>query len=315
MTNITAIASTVCDIHKRFAGTGKTLVCSFMGAKDVALGIDILQRHGIPHYILPEWACDAMEDAVRYRNWLARERSAVPQYKVDRDRAAAIVNKVPAGYMSELQSLELLSAYGFAVPEYRLARTADEAVAAAERIGYPVVLRIVSPKIIHKSEVKGIILNLASAAEVRSAWSAMMDAVSRHVSAADIEGAIVRRMIPAGKEVILGVNRDPMFGHVVMLGLGGVYVEALKDITFRVTPIHESDTAAMLDELRTINVLKGLRGEAPSDLAAVQEAVGRLSQLTVDCPRITELDINPLIVHPVGQGCQIADVRIRLNGL
>jgi acetyltransferase len=313
MTNITAIASTVCDIQSRFAGSGKTLVCSFMGAKDVAPGIDILQRHGIPHYILPEWACDAMEDAVRYRQWLGRERAEVRTFPVDRTRAAAILDKAPAGYLSEPAALEILSAYGFPVPAYRLARTADEAVAAADKIGYPVVLRIVSPKIIHKFDVKGVILNLHSGAEVRAAFSAMMDGISGHVSPADVEGVIVRRMIPAGKEVILGVSRDPSFGHVIMLGLGGVYVEAFKDITFRVVPVHEGDTTAMIEELRTAKVLKGLRGEKPSDLAAMREALARLSQLTAECPRIAELDINPLIVHPVGEGCQIADVRIRLD--
>lgn len=313
MTNITSIGSTVCDIQSRFADAGKTITCSFMGAKDVASGIDLLQKHGIPHYILPESACDALKDAVRYSSWLSRSRSRVLEFRVDRKRASAVMDKAPAGYLTEPQALEVLSAYGFPVPEYKVARTADEAVAVADRIGYPVVLRVVSPKIIHKFEDKGVILDLNSAAEVRSAFSAMMDGISKHVSSTDVDGVIVRKMIPAGKEVILGVNHDPTFGHVIMFGLGGVYVEALKDVTFRAVPISERDSEVMIEELRSTVLLKGLRGEQPTDIPAIRDALSRLSQLVVEYPRIAELDINPLIVHPTGQGCDIADVRIRLS--
>jgi acetyltransferase len=313
MTNITKIASTVCDIHDRHRQAGKTLVCSFMGAKDVAPGIDILQNRGIPHYILPEWACESMQDAVRYREWLSRPQTEVTQFKVDFAKAAAVIDQATNGYLTEPQSLDVLAAYGFPVPEYQLAKTAEEAVAAADKIGYPVVLRIVSPKIIHKFDVKGVILDVTSPAQVRVAWSAMMDGVSEHVAPADIHGVLVRRMIPAGKEVILGVNRDLAFGHVVMLGLGGIYVEAFKDVTFRVVPIRAGDAGLMIDELRMGNVLKGLRGEKPSDLDAIRDAIGRLSQLAADFPGIAELDINPLIVHPTGQGAKVADVRIRLE--
>jgi hypothetical protein len=120
-------------------------------------------------------------------------------------------------------------------------------------------------------------------------------------------------MIPAGREVILGVSRDPVFGHVVMFGMGGIYVEVLKDVTFRVVPIHEGDAAQMIEELRTAALLKGTRGEKAADLDGIREAIGRLSQLTSDFPRIAELDINPLIVHPDGEGCHVADIRIRLE--
>ncbi len=315
MTNITAIASAVCDMKDRHAKSDKTLVCSFMGAKDVAPGIDILQKHGIPHYILPEWAADAMEDAVRYRKWLERPDTPVRRFEVDSARARAVLDAAPDGYLSEPEALEVLAAYGFPVPTFHLARTPEQAVEFANQIGYPVVLRIVASQIIHKFDVKGVLLNLCSAEQVRLAWSGMMDSIRSQVPAKDIQGAIVRRMIPAGKEVILGVTRDPVFGHVVMLGLGGIYVEAFKDITFRVVPIHEGDTCQMIDELRTARVLRGLRGEAPSDLEAIKSSLSRLSQLAGDFPRIVELDINPLIVHAVGEGAQVADVRIRLENL
>jgi acyl-CoA synthetase (NDP forming) len=141
----------------------------------------------------------------------------------------------------------------------------------------------------------------------------MREAVLKRVSAADVAGYLVRRMIPAGKEVILGISRDPVFGHVIMCGLGGLYVEALKDVTFRITPISEATATRMINGLRTASVLKGLRGEPPSDIPAIEDALKRLSQLACDFPRIAELDINPLIVHPAGEGCHVADVRIRLG--
>ncbi len=320
MTNIDAIAETICEVHakhRRDAGAthsaDKSLLCSFMGGRDVATGIEILQCHAIPHYVLPEWACDAMEDAVRFRRWLDRPRTDVKRYDVDRPRVAALFDNAPDGYLPEPQALDVLEAYGFPLVPSKLTRTADEAVEAAERIGYPVVLRVVCPQIVHKFETGGVVLNLKSASELRDAYASMRQRVLEHVAPEDIQGILVRRMIPAGKEVILGINRDPVFGHVMMFGLGGIYVEALKDVTFRVVPIREAGAARMVRGLRASAVLEGLRGERPSDVPAIEDALKRLSQLATEFPRIAELDINPLIVHEQDQGCHVADVRIRLD--
>lgn len=313
MTNITAIAKAVCTVHDRFRSSGKTLACSFMGAKDVAQGIQILQQHLIPHYILPEWATDAMTKAVHFRQWLNRDRTGFREYKVDAATADAVIAKSPDGYLTEADALKVLKAYGFPLVDYKLTLTADEAVAAAEKIGYPVVLRVVSPKILHKFEMKGVVLDLQDGKQVREAYARMRENVLKHVSAEDVEGILVRRMIPAGKEVILGISRDPVFGHVIMFGLGGIYVEAFKDVTFRVVPIREATARSMVNGLRASGVLRGLRGEKPSDVGAIEDALKRLSQLAQDFPRIAELDINPLIVHPAGEGCHVADVRIRLQ--
>jgi len=313
MTNINTIAQTVCDIKNRYAKSDKSLLCSFMGAKDVAPGIEILQRHGIPHYILPEWAADAMWHAAWYRQWLNREVTQIETLPVHRERAAAILDKAPDGYLLESQALEVLEAYGFPVLPSVLTQTADEAVAAANRVGYPVVLRVVSPKIIHKIDVKGVILNLQNADEVRKAYGALRDNLLQLVKAADVPGILVRHMIPAGKEIILGVNRDPTFGHMLMFGLGGIFVETFKDVTFRIVPIRASAAGKMIRETRAYTLLKGVRGEPPSDIASIEDALKRLSQLANDFPRIAELDINPLLVHPQGEGCHVADIRIRLE--
>ena len=312
MTDITGVARTICSIRDRFAASGKALLCSFMGGKDVAPGIQILQDCGIPHYVLPEWAVDAIAHAAWFRRWLARERTEIQTYPVDRTAASAVIDTAPDGYLLESEALPVLQAYGFPVVPFQLTHSADEAVAAATSLGYPVVLRVVSPKVVHKVEMGGVILDLNNAAEVQAAYDRMHDNLLRHVRAEDIAGVMVRRMIPAGKEVILGVNRDPVFGHMLMFGLGGIYVEAFKDVTFRIVPIRSGAAAKMVRDLRTSSVLQGLRGEPPSDLPAIEEALKRLSQLANDFPRIAELDINPLIVHPAGQGCHVADVRIRL---
>ncbi|HSW44635.1 MAG TPA: acetate--CoA ligase family protein [Phycisphaerae bacterium] len=313
MTNITAIAHAVVDVHKRFKSSGKLLACSFMGAKDVAPGIQILQQAAIPHYILPEWAADAMVDAVRYRRWLSREAGGAKQYKVDTAAAAAIIDQSPDGYIAEVDALNVLKAYGFPLVDFQITCSADEAAAAAERIRYPVVLRVVCPKIIHKFEAQGVVLNLRSADAVRKAYDTMRENILKIVAESDIKGILVRKMIPAGKEVILGLNRDPIFGHVIMFGLGGIYVEAFKDVTFRVVPIDGLTARDMVNGLRASAVLRGLRGEEPSDTAAIEDALNRLSQLATDFPRIAEMDINPLIVHSAGKGARVADVRIRLQ--
>jgi acetyltransferase len=314
MTNIQSIAQTVCRIKERYADSGKALSCSFMGARDVAPGIGILQRQGIPHYVLPEWAVEAMAHAVWYRRWLEREVTEIQVYPdVDRARAARVIDPAPDGYLLEPQALEVLAAYGFPLVAHAFTQSPEDAVAAAERCGYPVVLRGVAPSILHKFEAKAVWLNLASAAEVRAAYSAMRDALRSRPEPVELQGVIVRHMIPAGKELILGINRDQIFGHMLMCGLGGIYVEAFKDVTFRIVPIRSGAASKMVRELRCSAVLHGVRGEPPSDLAAVEDALRRLSQLASDFPRIAELDINPLIVHPVGQGCHVADVRIRLD--
>jgi len=312
MTNINAIAEAVCRVRERYSNSGKTLACSFMGAKDVAVGIEILQRHRIPHYILPEWAVDALRDAVRYRRWLDRSRTRIVDFPVNRAQAADVIEHAADGYLAEPQALAVLRAYGFPLVDFALTRSADEAAAAADRLGYPVVLRVVAPKIVHKFDLKGVLLNLKTAAEVRDGYAAIRDNVLKHVQPDDVHGILVRPMIPAGKEVILGVTRDPVFGHVLMFGLGGIYVEAFKDVTFRVVPIREATARNMVQGLRLSSVLQGLRGEKPSDLPAIEQALMRLSQLAADFPAIAELDINPLIVHPAGEGCHVADVRIRI---
>ncbi|HET6428841.1 MAG TPA: acetate--CoA ligase family protein [Phycisphaerae bacterium] len=310
MTDIDDIARGIVQVHEH---TDKPIACSFMGASDVATGVDILQHAHIPHYILPEWACKAMADVQRVRLWRRQPPAGVPRIAgVRRDRAAAVLDPAPEGYLSEEHALTVLEAYGFPVPRHRLCATADEAVAFAAGLDVPAVLRIVSPDIVHKYDVKGVALNLQSPQAVREAYDTMMDQVARAAPDAHITGVLCRGMIPAGHEVILGAKRDEVFGPTLMFGLGGLFVEILKDVTFALAPIDEPTASRMVREIRSFRVLAGARGGVAADVSAIEVCLLRLSQLVADFPRIVELDINPLIVGAAEVGAAVADVRIRL---
>jgi acetyltransferase len=175
------------------------------------------------------------------------------------------------------------------------------------------VLRLVSPQIVHKFDVKGVALNLRTAADVRRAYRDMVEQVGRTRPDAEIAGVICRRMIPAGHEVILGAKRDEVFGATIMFGLGGLFVEIFKDVTFALAPMHASAAARMVRDVKAHQLLDGYRGTAPADVGQIEQCLLRLSRLVTDFPRIVELDINPMIVGPSDQGASVADVRIRLS--
>ena len=223
------------------------------------------------------------------------------------------MKNLPAGYLREDQALALLDAYGLPVPNHKLCKDADEAVAFAEEIGYPVVLRVVSPQIVHKYDVKGVVLNLDNANAVREAHAKMVGQIAKAMPEAEILGMIVRRMIPQGHEVILGAKRDPAFGATLMFGLGGIFVEIFKDVTFALAPIDAGVAHRMIRGVKAISLLEGARGTEPADLAGIEECLRRLGQLVADFDRISELDINPLIAGPAGEGNHVADVRILLT--
>jgi len=310
MTDIEAIARSVCAIHET---AEKPLACSFMGAADVAGGVRLLQAAHIPHYILPEWACRAMADVQRIRAWRQQPLDEPERLPVDRAAAQAIIRRAAPGYLLEDEALAVLGAYGLPVPRHGLCTTAEEAAAFADEIGFPVVLRVVSPQIVHKWDVKGVALNLATAEAVRTGYEQMLQNVRARVPHAEIRGVLVRGMIPSGHEVILGAKRDPAFGPTLMFGLGGIYVELFKDVTFDLAPIARSQAGRMMRQVKAFRILEGLRGGAPADVEGIQECLVRIGQLVSDFDRIAELDVNPLIAGPAGAGNAVADVRICLS--
>jgi acetyltransferase len=310
MTDIEAIARGVCKIHHEAT---KPIACSFMGATDVAGGIHLLQEAHIPHYILPEWACRAMADVDKIRTWRERPPDPMERLPVDREAARRIIDKAGSGYLLEHDALAVLTAYGLPVPPHKLCTTAAEAVSFADEIGYPVVLRVVSPHIVHKWEVEGVALNLADPEQVRAAYDRMLGRITGAHPHADIAGVIVRHMIPAGHEVILGAKRDASFGPVLMFGLGGIYVALFEDVTFALAPITRGRAWRMIRQVKACKLLEGVRGDPASDIEGVADCLMRIGQLVNDFRRITELDVNPLIAHPVEVGNTVADVRIRLE--
>jgi acyl-CoA synthetase (NDP forming) len=204
----------------------------------------------------------------------------------------------------------VLSAVRLPLPLGGVARTADEAVELASRIGFPVAVKLASRQVVHKTEVGGVCLNLADAGTVRHAFEEIRNRLVQANQLEAMEGVVVQPMIAGGVEVMAGVTQDPLFGPLIAFGLGGVHVEILADVCFRVTPLTDRDAAEMVQAIRGYRLLKGYRGHPPADVEAIQEALLRLSRLVEEIPEISEVDLNPIFALPPGQGCRIADARI-----
>jgi acetyltransferase len=207
-----------------------------------------------------------------------------------------------------------MEAYGVNTTRDMLASSAEEAARFAVELGYPVVLKIVSPEILHKTDIGGVHLDLGSAEEVRSAYEAIMNSVYTFMPRAKVHGVAVSRMVTPGKELIVGMSQDVQFGPLVMFGLGGIYVNFLKDVSFRLAPLSETEAQEMMEETKAYTLLKGIRGEPPSDIDALRETILRVGQLVSDFPQIVEMDLNPVFVYGVGEGCIALDVKITITG-
>ena len=205
-----------------------------------------------------------------------------------------------------------MRAYGLPLPQSALAKTEQEAVKIAKKIGYPVVLKIASPQIIHKSDAGGVKVNIQNDKDVHSAFKEIIKNAKKYNKNAVIQGGLVVEMVKGGKEMIIGSKQEPGFGPVLMLGMGGIYVEILKDVTFRLAPVTDKEAEDMIASIKTKKLLEGVRGEKPSDLTKLSECIQRLSQLVTDFTEIKELDMNPVLVMEKGKGCKILDVRIGL---
>jgi len=245
-----------------------------------------------------------------------RPRTGVKTFPVDTERARQLLQEASLsehGFIPEEVAWQVLEAYGFPVLPWAVAHTPEEAVEAARRIGYPVALKVLSPDVVHKFDVGGVQLNLNNDHDVRQAFERIVHSVKQHLPEAHIKGVLVQAMAKKGREVILGMKRDPQFGPLLMFGLGGVYVEVLRDVTFRFAPVRELGAYRMVRDIRTYKLLEGVRGEPPADIDKIAECIERLSQLAVEQDLIEELDINPLIVYPKGEGAVVVDVRIMVH--
>ncbi|HUT55751.1 MAG TPA: acetate--CoA ligase family protein [bacterium] len=314
MTDIRETAEIVPRVAK---GIDKPILCSFMGIVDVSEGIKILEENGIPDFNFPEEAVRAMGSMVRLGELLRLERRAVRRVAADRETAGGIIKRKlgdnPKYMMPQKEANEILQCYGFPLLRSLILKSLGEIGPAAQDIGFPVAMKIQSPDIIHKFDAGGVMLKINSEEEARKAYDTIIANAKKYKADADITGVLMEQMARGGVEVILGSTRDPKFGPICMFGLGGTFVEVLKDVTFRVAPMWEVSAEIMIRSIKAYRVLQGVRGMPPADVEAIKDCILRLSQLVSDHPEIAELDINPLIVYAEGQGCVVADSRILLT--
>jgi acyl-CoA synthetase (NDP forming) len=214
-------------------------------------------------------------------------------------------------YLLEPEAKTICMEYGIPVTTFRVAKTAEEAVKFADEIGYPTVLKIVSPDVIHKFDVGGVLLNLKRPEDVRDAYKKILENMKEHKPEAKIRGVLVQEMVPSSTEVIVGSTKDPHFGPALMFGLGGIFVEVLKDVTFRIAPITEQDAREMIIEIKAYPILKGYRGQPPADIDAIVRILLNTSKLVMDHLDIKELDLNPIMVYE--KGAKTVDARIILG--
>ena len=291
----------------------KPVLAVLMGREGLPAGRAELRAAGIPAYIFPESAARALQALNKQREWL--ERPIVPwePLPVDHGRARSIIDAARATTrhkLGELEALELFAAYGIPTAPARVATSAEEAAAIGEELGYPVVLKIVSPDIVHKSDVGGIVTGVDDADEAVAGYDRIIDAVRRGAPAATITGVLVQRMVRGGRELIAGMSRERLFGPLVMFGLGGIYVEALGDVTFRMAPFGDAEARDMVRGIRGVSLLGAIRGEPAVDVDAIVAVLRRISQLAADLPEIAELDVNPLLAF--GDGVVAVDARVML---
>jgi acetyltransferase len=294
----------------------KPILSVFIGGEKVEKAVKLLIDNGIPVYDMPEKAVAALSGMVMYRElreYLAKIAESIEVYDVDKSTALSIIRKAlqeNRRVLLESEAKDLVKSYGIPVAPTKLARNEEEAVEIANSMGYPVVLKIASPDITHKSDVGGVVMNIRSDEEVREAFRTIIINVRRYAPNASIYGVVVQKMVPKGREVIIGTTKDPVFGHIIMFGLGGVYTELFKDVSFRLAPLSLYEAKEMVMETKAYTLLKGFRGEPPADIPSVINTLIRVSKLVTDVPQIVEMDINPLFVYEEGVGALAVDVKI-----
>jgi len=295
----------------------KPILAVFMGGEAVAEAVKILRDNGIPVYEFPEEAVKTVEGMVRYAEYLREPlEQEIPEFERDMDTVRRIIERARLEGRTVLLGPEarlVMKAYGLKVPESGFAQNVRQALAIANKIGYPVALKVVSPHILHKTDVGGVVLNIRSDYELEEAYDSIMRNVAALMPQARIYGVEVQEMASRGKEVIIGMHRDMQFGPLIMFGLGGIYVNLIKDVSFRLAPIGRKEAYDMVTETKAYTLLRGFRGEPPSDIDSVVDTLVRVSRLALDFKEIADLDINPLIVYERGKNSLALDVKITLS--
>ncbi|MFW5713833.1 MAG: acetate--CoA ligase family protein [Brevefilum sp.] len=294
--------------------TEKTVLACMVGEKSLVKARKVLHQNQVPMSNFPEVPGQVLGAMQKYAIWLGKERAKPFGFSdINTNKVAIALTDRETDVFGEAETRPLLEAYGLELVPGGLAKDADEAVQIASEIGYPVAVKIVSPQILHKSDMGGILLNISNESELREGVVSMAEKITNQLPNVEIRGFLVERMAPRGMEVIVGMRRDPAFGPLMMFGLGGVMVELFKDVGFGVAPMTREQAREMIDSTRAGRLLGGYRGGEVYDIDAVIDAIGRLSQLALDHAEISEAEINPLLVLPEGQGAEVLDARMILK--
>ncbi len=308
MVDLKKVAETIATTGPK---SGKTILASLLGLGDVTPAVALLEANGVPNYSFPESAVRSLAAMSEYKRWIDRPRTQVKHFDVDLVGAQKIIAKAKqAGLtnLSQTDAIALLAAYGLPVIRTEVATTRQQSITLAKKIGTPVAMKIVSPDVMHKIDVGAVKLDLNTDNDVGNAFDEIIKNVRAFDSNARIEGVLLQNYVTGGTETIIGIHRDPKFGPLLMFGLGGIYVEAYRDVSFRLAPIRELSATNMIEQIRGGKILQGFRGQPRRDIAAIGDCIERLSQLATDLDDVQELDVNPLLAFE--KGCKAVDARV-----
>ncbi len=312
MIDVEEVVKAILEVRRK---TDKPILSCIMGTIEGAEGTLNLDRHRVPNYSFPDSAAHAMALLVKYAQWRKRPEGKIPRFKVDRGKVAAIIaaaEKRGGGWLGAEESRNIMKAYGIDVVPTTVVRSADEAIRLANRLGYPVVMKVSSPDVVHKTEVGGVIIDIRNDGEVREGFEKIRTSLRRKSGKARFEGVVIQPWVKDGKEIIVGMQLDPRAGPVLMFGLGGIFTEVIKDVVFRICPITDVEAREMVESVRGAAILKGIRGDKPVDLPRLQDILLRLSALVGDFHQIETFDINPLLAREEGKATVAVDVRIKI---
>ncbi|MBK6910378.1 MAG: acetate--CoA ligase family protein [bacterium] len=311
------VASAIVRAYERNKHLHKPVLVCFMTRDGDMSGTPILRNAGLPVYIFPESAVQSLAAMVKYQQVQQRQHGTTKSFDdVDRASVRKTIDDARAQHRKQLLPAEvnaILRAYQFPVLNIQLVDKRDHLAKASKSVGFPLVMKIAAEGITHKSDVRGVKLNLRTQADLEAAWDDIADALTALPNPPRAWGVTLEPMIQGGREIVLGIHADPNFGPLIMFGMGGIYVEVLKDVSFRLAPLTESDVDSMITALRGYPILAGVRGEQSIDFDRMRDLLFRLSQLALDFPDIIELDVNPLLAFPVGQESIVVDARMTIH--
>ena len=293
----------------------KPIIGVFMTTSDFFVKISNMEVN-MPFYMYAEEAAEAMTRLDQQRQWMEKPQGSVPSYSVDKAKVEAIIkNSLKEGrdQLTTLESIDVLEAYGIRACKYGLATNEDEVAKLGNQIGYPVVMKMTSKTTSHKTDVGGVVVNIKDEEQLRSEYKALLQRLEAKGLLEGLEGVIIQEMVKGSREMVCGIATDPQYGPMMMFGLGGVFVEVMKDVTFRIAPLTDNDAMDMIKSVKAYKLLEGARGTTPAQIGQIQETLLRLSQLVSDYKFIDELDINPLLIsEKTGEGIAV-DGRIKVR--